>query len=108
MSELPSEKILDKMEELLSVISDYTRLKILYVISKKEKNVTEIINEVGASQSLVSHQLRVLKKHDLVDTHKDGHKVYYKLADYHITHMLQVVYDHVTEKEYFYGQGKDK
>ena len=74
MSEIPNEKILTKMEELLNVASDYTRLKILYAIMDEDKSVSTIIEEVGASQSLVSHQLKVLKKANLVATHKEGTK----------------------------------
>ena len=84
MSEIPNEKILTKMEELLNVASDYTRLKILYAIMDEDKSVSTIIEEVGASQSLVSHQLKVLKKANLVTTHKEGTKVFYKLADKHV------------------------
>ena len=97
MSEIPNEKILTKMEELLDVASDYTRLKILYAIMDEDKSVSTIVEEVGASQSLVSHQLKVLKKANLVSTHKEGTKVYYKLADDHVNSLLKVVQEHAEE-----------
>lgn len=97
MSEIPNEKILTKMEELLNVASDYTRLKILYAIMDEDKSVSTIIEEVGASQSLVSHQLKVLKKANLVTTHKEGTKVFYKLADKHVNSLLKVVQQHAEE-----------
>ena len=97
MSEIPNEKILTKMEELLNVASDYTRLKILYAIMDEDKSVSTIIEEVGASQSLVSHQLKVLKKANLVATHKEGPKVFYKLADEHVNSLLKVVQQHAEE-----------
>ena len=98
MSQMPKDKVLEKMEELLNVASDFTRLKILYSISNEEKNVSEIMEEVGASQSLISHQLKTLRKNHLVDTRKDGHKVYYRLADEHVNKLLEVVHDHVLEE----------
>ena len=97
MSEIPNEKILTKMEELLNVASDYTRLKILYAIMDEDKSVSTIVEEVGASQSLVSHQLKVLKKANLVATHKEGTKVFYKLADGHVNSLLKVVQQHAEE-----------
>ena len=97
MSEIPSEKILTKMEELLNVASDYTRLKILYAIMDEDKSVSTIVEEVGASQSLVSHQLKVRKKANLVSTHKEGTKVYYKLADEHVNSLLRIVQEHAEE-----------
>jgi DNA-binding transcriptional ArsR family regulator len=98
MSQMPDENTLDKMEDLLNIASDCTRLKILYAISEAEANVSEIVVAVGASQSLVSHQLKVLRKAHLVVTHKEGHKVYYKLADDHVMKLLEVVHEHVEEK----------
>jgi DNA-binding transcriptional ArsR family regulator len=98
MTDMPDEKILDKMESLLNIASDYTRLKIMYAISDGEKNVTEIVKEVGASQSLVSHQLKVLRKAHLVSTHKEGTKVFYRLDDEHVIALLDVVHQHVEEK----------
>ncbi len=99
MSQLPNEKIIDSMEDLLSVASDSTRLKIMLSISDEEHNVTEIMNMVGASQSLVSHQLEILKKHRIVNARRDGRKTYYILSDHHINELINVVYEHVIEKE---------
>ena len=99
MSSLPSEKILDAMEDLLSVASDSTRLKIMLSITNEEHNFGEIVTLVGASQSLVSHQLEVLRKHRLVSVRKEGRKSYYILSDHHINELIQVVYEHVSEKK---------
>ena len=94
---LPDEETLDRMETLLSVASDSTRLKILYCLIGQEKNVSQLVEEVGASQSLISHQLQVLRKAHLVSTRKDGTKVFYLLADDHVSSLLSVVYAHTTE-----------
>lgn len=99
MPKIPSDEILDRMESVLNIASDFTRLKIMYAIMKEEKSVSEIVEEVGASQSLVSHQLSVLKNADLVSTRKDGTKVFYRLADEHVDMLLKIVYEHVSEKE---------
>lgn len=97
MPKTPDDKTLDKMEEMLNIASDFTRLKIMYSLSQGEKNVSEIVAEVGASQSLVSHQLTVLRKANLVSTRKEKTKVFYSLADEHVVSLLNVVYDHVSE-----------
>ena len=99
MSSLPSEKILDAMEDLLSVASDSTRLKIMLSIADEEHNVGEIVTLVGASQSLVSHQLEVLREHRLASVRREGRKSYYILSDHHINELIQVVYEHVSEKK---------
>lgn len=109
-----------KMESLLETASDATRLKIMLALLDDdrcvcegdcncgtcfnmdcmiEKCVNDIANEIGASQSLVSHQLRVLKDADLVRTRKEKTKVYYSLSDKHVRLLLGVAYEHVTEEE---------
>ena len=99
MSNIPNDKIIDKMETLLNVASDFTRLKILYAIKDSRKSVSQIVNLVDASQSLISHQLSVLKKNNLVSSEKEGTSVYYKLTDDHVVKLISIVYEHVLESE---------
>lgn len=104
MNKIPSDKLIDKMESMLNVASDSTRIKILYSLFSKdnqyvEKSVSEIIEEVGASQSLVSHQLKVLKDAKLIDCRKEGLRVFYYLKDEHVYQLLMVVEGHVLELE---------
>jgi ArsR family transcriptional regulator len=113
------EKVIKLMEKLLNVASDFTRLKILYALfdehschkdkvscgechcqlCMKERSVNEIVSIVNCSQSLVSHQLKVLKDNNLVNKRKEGTKVYYSLKDGHIKLLLKVVKEHVLEEE---------
>ena len=98
MPKMPQDSIIDEMESLLNIASDFTRLKIMYAISEGERSVGDIVAEVGASQSLVSHQLKVLRRANLVAVRREGTHVYYQLADDHVIALLNVVYEHVTEE----------
>lgn len=98
MAKIPNEEMIDRMEETLNIASDSTRLKILYTLIGEEKSVSEIVDAVEASQSLVSHQLQILRKSDLVSFRKEGTSVIYSLADEHVEALLSVVYEHVKEK----------
>lgn len=113
---------INKMESLLMTASDKTRLKIMFALLDDslchcghcehehncsscssldcmiEKCVNDIANEINASQSLVSHQLKVLKDADLVGTRKEGTRVYYSLKDKHVRMLLGVAYEHVMEE----------
>ena len=113
------ERTFKLMEKLLNVASDFTRLKILYALfdehschkdnsncgqchchlCMKERSVNEIVSIVNCSQSLVSHQLKVLNDNNLVNKRKEGTKVYYSLKDGHIKLLLKVVKEHVLEEE---------
>ena len=111
---------IDKMESLLETASDATRLKIMLALLDDdectcgdnhergscqalhcmiEKCVNDIASEIGASQSLVSHQLKVLKDADLVRTRKEKTRVFYSLKDKHVRLLLGVAYEHVMEEE---------
>ena len=92
-----TEEIVTKMSNLLFIAADETRLKILLALLDCELSVGEIQTITGASQSLVSHQLQVLKKNNLVLHRKKGNFVYYSLDDAHVNALLQVAYDHVME-----------
>lgn len=62
-----------------------------------ERCVSEIVDETKCSQSLVSHQLKVLKDADLVKTRKVGLRVYYSLKDGHVKELLNLLKEHVEE-----------
>lgn len=113
-------EIESKMETLLKIAADKTRIKIMFALLDDskcdchcgasgcgtcsclscmiEKCVGDIVKEVGISQSLASHQLKVLKDADLVKTRKDKQKVYYSLKDGHIKALLNVTKEHVMEE----------
>ena len=62
-----------------------------------EKCVSEIVEDTNASQSLISHQLKVLKDFDLVSTRREGKKIYYSLKDGHVKQLISVVLEHALE-----------
>lgn len=112
------DKILIKMSELLKITSDPTRLKIMHSLLDDskctctcsdcgechhrhcmiEKCVNDISNDINASQSLVSHQLKILKDAELVNIRKEGTKNYYMLKDGHVKQLLRVVFEHASEE----------
>lgn len=100
---------INKMQDTLKLAGDATRLKILFCLlneldEKKdskfvEKCVNDIAIQVGCSQSLVSHQLKVLKDGGFVKSRKESTKIYYSLKDEHVREIMQITYEHVTEEE---------
>lgn len=97
--DIKDDELFQKIEYFLNIASDYTRLKILYTLENGEKRVFEIQEIVGASQSLVSHQLAVLKKGNFVKVRKEGKNAVYSLSDEHVSKLLRLVHEHVIEEE---------
>ncbi len=56
------EDIFNKLIEFYKVIVDSMRSKILFVLEKHEMCVCDIAYSLGISKSLISHQLKKLKK----------------------------------------------
>ncbi len=111
-------KTIDKMETILNLTSDSSRIKILLSLldmnvcqdkdckrdclkcqNRIEKSVGEIVTEVGLEQSLVSHQLKILKDGRLISSRREGKRILYYLADHHVKLLLDVVLEHVMEDE---------
>ncbi len=65
--------------KVLSSFSNKTRLKLLMCLAGHEKNVTQLIDNCGLSQSAVSQHLEKLRSSDLVKTRRQGKEIYYSL-----------------------------
>lgn len=74
-----SKNNLDQTAEFLKVIAEPNRLKILciLILQKQEKCVCEIWQFLNLLQNLISHHLKVLKDSGLIDSRKEGTKVFY-------------------------------
>ncbi len=86
MSKLPpSKKLSDAAVELIAgrfrALSEPTRLKLLMALEDGEKNVTELVNLTGATQTNVSRQLSALTTAGLLSRRKSGLSVLYRIAD---------------------------
>ena len=94
---MPEEEMLYDLADLFKVFSDTTRIKILYALMTDELSVNEIAETLGASQSAVSHQLRILKQAHLVKFRRDGRSIHYSLADEHVLTILDQGLTHICE-----------
>jgi len=90
------EKIYD-MRDFFKALADYTRLKIILVISDGEICVNDIATKIEMTKSAVSHQLSYLKKLRLVKSRKEGKEVFYSLDDDHVNLLIKSAWDHVNE-----------
>ncbi|WP_125154592.1 ArsR/SmtB family transcription factor [Clostridium rectalis] len=91
-------EIFTNLSELFKVLGDYTRIKIIYALFKKELCVCDIAEVLEMSQSSISHQLRILKAARLVKFRKEGKAVFYSLDDEHINNIFNAGLEHVEHK----------
>ena len=72
---MPDEELLYDLADLFKVFGDTTRIKMLYALMGQELCVADLAELIGATQSAVSHQLRMLKQARLVKFQRDGKNV---------------------------------
>jgi ArsR family transcriptional regulator, virulence genes transcriptional regulator len=65
----------------IDALANPVRIKMLCCLSKKSKNVNELIKTCGLAQSAVSQHLVKLKNAGLVKTKRNGKYIYYSLAN---------------------------
>lgn len=87
-----------KVSEFFSVIQDETRLLILRALKEKPLCVNELVKKINKSQSLISHQLIVLKKHNFVKGVRKGNFIYYELNDVCIENIIDRAMIHVCKE----------
>lgn len=86
------------MAELFKVLGDATRVNILDALSISELCVCDIAALLNMSNSAISHQLRVLKQAHIVRCRRVGRAVFYRMADGHITDLLRIAREHISEE----------
>lgn len=86
------------MAEIFKLLGQPTRLRILHALSVQELCVCDIAALLGASQTAVSHQLRLLRDGRLVTARRNGQMLFYSLADDHIRSVLAAAVDHARDQ----------
>ncbi len=97
LSQMPREERLYDLAELFKVFGDSTRIRILFALFESEMCVCDIAALLGMTQSAISHQLRLLKENRLVKARRQGKKVYYSLADDHVSAIVEKGFEHISE-----------
>jgi len=92
---IESENLLFEVSDLFKVFGDATRTKILFLLNKTKKTVSEIANELNMTLSAVSHQLRILKTAKLVKGERAGKEIFYSLDDDHVMLIIDSAMSHV-------------
>jgi len=83
--------------ELFRSFSDSSRVRILYAIINQELNTSKLAELIGITESAVSHHLRGLRQQHLVQAHRVGKEVFYKVIDEHIIALFQQGVQHIRD-----------
>jgi len=75
--------------KLFRGLGDTTRLSILECLRQGEKTTSQIVAEIGQSQSNISNHLSCLLDCGLVKNRRQGKNIFYSLADKKVSKLLE-------------------
>jgi DNA-binding transcriptional ArsR family regulator len=94
---LPDASTVERLAETFKALGDPTRVRMLSALSRAELCVCDLATLLGATESAISHQLRLLRSLRVVRARRDGRMVFYRLDDDHIVRLLAQGRAHVEE-----------
>lgn len=67
--------------QVCSALANPKRLEIIDLLGEGERSVEELTEAMGIRKPNVSQHLAVLRQNSLVDTRRDGRRVFYRISD---------------------------
>ena len=86
-----------EMAEFFGALADTTRLRLISLLAAEECCVCDLAQQLGMTESAISHQLRTLRAARLVSYRKAGRQVFYRLHDHHVVSLYRTVQEHLAE-----------
>lgn len=85
----PTAAQVDRAVELLKLVADPTRLRIMWALLHGEHAVNELADHVGAQPAAVSQHLAKLRLARLVRTRRDGTHIFYVAENDHVRRLVE-------------------
>lgn len=85
-------KVFEEQAQRFKALGHPVRLQILRVLAEGEACVCHLETVLEKSQPYISQQLAVLREEGLVEDHRDGVIIYYRLADARLAQMVRTMF----------------
>lgn len=82
----------DEVCELMMLLSNRSRLKILCLLTEGEKSVGQLAEAIGARDTAVSQQLAVLRRERIVKPRREGQTMYYRIVAPNVAEVLEFLH----------------
>ena len=92
--DMPDDEAVDLAAETFRLLSDPTRIKVLWALLQGESSVACLAELAGAAPTAVSQHLAKLRLAGLVKGRREGTFVYYSAADDHVRGLLAQALHH--------------
>lgn len=93
-----SDDLVDNLVKLFKLLSDETRLRILYYLTERnELHVRALCELLGESQPAVSHHLALLRVAGLIERRREGKHNFYGLKTRQFSTLLDMLFETMPE-----------
>lgn len=95
-SSMPPDEDVSDLADIFGLLSDPGRLRLLTsLLETSELCVCDLAAATDLNESAVSHALRLLRAHRVVQVRRAGRMSYYRLADSHVRLLLELGLQHI-------------
>ena len=81
LAKMPTKNSVAEVAGLFGLVSDPTRLKVLWLLCHMEMCVNNVGAALNMSAPAVSHHLRLLKQEGMIEARRIGKEIHYRLSD---------------------------
>jgi DNA-binding transcriptional ArsR family regulator len=90
-AERTEDRVFETVAELFGVLSAPIRLKIISAVCQQEKNVSELLAEIDATQPNMSQHLSTLYRCGVLGKRREGTQIYYSLKNEFVATLCRTV-----------------
>ena len=90
-----SYEVLEKAATCLKIIAHPVRLRMIELLLEKEYTVGELAEICEVRQNVASEHLRLMQNCGLMSSERRGRKVFYKVAQVHLSLILDCIKNHI-------------
>jgi len=76
-----NDSLIEAVANRFRILGEPMRIRLLEALQTGDRNVTELVGDVGSTQPNISRHLRILQDAGLVTRRHEGNNVYYSIAD---------------------------
>lgn len=98
MKEEPGADQVELAVEMLKLLADQTRLRILWALLHGEHSVNDLADHVGAQPSAVSQHLAKLRMARVVRVRREANRMFYATEDAHVRRLVEEALFHADHR----------
>jgi ArsR family transcriptional regulator len=84
-------RVFERAARVIRILGHPLRLRILESLENEERNVTDLQEELGVTQAVISQQLAILRSEDVVASRREGPRVYYRVIEPKVSLILDCI-----------------